>query len=163
MILLYTLLLFFTATVLHWILWRIHLPQSHIKTIFKIDTVVALLGFSFILWRFSFTVGDLFAGLTLYYGLTFFYLVGYSALEADSPTLLMFLLTEKRGESGITREQMTNEMLQRPFIISRFFQLVNDGTLTQRNGHYIISEKGVGPLGLIIWYRNQILGKGAGG
>ena len=100
-ILLYGLSLFFLAFGIHLIIWRVHLPQYHSKTLLLTFMGTFFLGVIFTplfprggLWALFLPHGlfELVHVFLLFLFLTLAYIITYSALEADSPSLVIINL-----------------------------------------------------------------------
>ncbi|MFA5039207.1 MAG: hypothetical protein WC732_05965 [Candidatus Omnitrophota bacterium] len=101
---------------------------------------------------------------TLFYaGLVLSYLVTYSALEVNSPTLEIMLWASQRGHQGLSMEELRSRMTDDYLVLERLKDLRRDGMVTiQENGRYSLSKKGRRLARLFERYR-RLLAAGMGG
>ncbi len=164
--LVYVIFLFILAFIIHFIIWRVSLPKkNHTIGLLKIFFGVLIAGifFSRIYSSVSFLGLSLPQGFSEYllisfsYGaLVLAYIVSYSAIEVDSPSLLIVLYISKAASSGLTKEKiekiMTNDFLVRP----RIDDLLRDKMLFLDKGIYRITPKGVLLANIFIFYRKLL-------
>jgi len=137
--------LFALAFVVHLVWWRIRLPYRQLPALFK--------------WLLLFFPLSLFALRLLgicpteqvlspaaavvalvYFSLTVTYVITYSALEADSPTLTLIRWIAQRPD-GATEKELESFMATRPFIHARLKALDVDKMTTQRDGRIYLNGK----------------------
>ena len=156
-----------TAFLLHLLVWRVRLPGRQTRALLVIfaGTWVA----AALLWwgdvfpagirpsgpEFS-TSGMLLASLAMAYVIT------YSALEADSPSLVMVGMIQKAGPEGLPREKFLEMAGNEVLIDPRLRDLVLNRQCRLEEGKYILTFKGIGMLRLIMFWR-RLLGTGKGG
>ena len=135
--------LFVLAFVIHLIWWRIKLPYRQLPTLFKWVLLFFPIGLgaatSLGLWPTAWLVspGTAIVAL-LYLSLTITYVITYSALEADSPTLsLMRWIAQK--PDGATEAELESFMASRPFIQARLKALDVDGMTVRREGRVFLN------------------------
>jgi len=108
----------------HIVMWRIRLPKSQLKTLLVIF-VGAWCGAVFVGWlgdwrlvRFAdgkTVVGFLYFCLC-YWAAALSYVITYSAMEGDSPTLSLTRYLHGKGEEGISHEEIEDFFRQRPVL-----------------------------------------------
>lgn len=151
------LILFFSAFLLHLIIWKLHMPKRQIKVLLIIYFCTLLIGL-FCLWYFSLTLPvselsrpvnffEYFHIALLFIALTLSYIVTYSALEVDSPSLVMIMSIYHAGPDGLDKDvfdqTMSDEILVKPrlndlithkmaYMDGDKFKLANKGTLLVR-------------------------------
>lgn len=85
---------------------------------------------------------------------TLAYMITYSALEADSPSLVMIMSIANAGPNGLPKEQfeqlMTDEMLSIP----RIRDLLRDKMIFVEKGKYKLTLKGLVFVHIFIVYRH---------
>lgn len=130
--------LFGTAFLLHLAWWRVRLPRRQLATLFKM-----LLGFFPIgmcaltllgVWPAEWLFSPAAAVVALIYGsLTITYVITYSAIEGDSPTLslLRWVATQP---NGVDEKKLADFMAARPFIQARIKALYTDDLIEERYG-----------------------------
>ena len=70
-------------------------------------------------------------------------MITYSALEADSPTLVMILIIAKTGSMGLKQESLNKLMTDEILVIPRVKDLLKDKMIVLNHEKYIITPKGV--------------------
>ncbi|MEX1115017.1 MAG: hypothetical protein WEB53_07195, partial [Akkermansiaceae bacterium] len=91
------------------------------------------------------------------------YVVTYSALEADSPTLSLVRHIAAAGESGRQEEELRIFMAARPFVGARLSALVEEQMVEERGGKIILAEHSHTLFRLVLFYREKVLGLKAHG
>ena len=135
--------LFVVAFVIHLVWWRIKLPYRQLPTLFKWFLLFFPIGFgalkAFGFWPPTWLLSPATAVVALlYFSLTITYVITYSALEADSPTLsLMRWISQK--PDGATEADLETFMASRPFIQARLKALDADGMTVRREGRVYLN------------------------
>ena len=128
--------LFALAFLIHLVWWRIRLPRRQLPTLFKGMLLFLPLGLAGLngvgLWPGPWLLSPAAALVALIYlSLTITYVITYSALEADSPTLsLMRWIAAHPG--GVSQGELDGFMASRPFVQARLRALQDDGLTEQR-------------------------------
>lgn len=157
---------FTLAFLFHIVLWRFWRPRSHTKgllVIYFLAAVIFLALTSFGPMAGDYTGPDKLAFVILYLGLVFFYIINYSAVEADSPTFSLIMKLYRAHPTGLTKDQIRGPKLEKPFLILRLEQLESLGKIEHRDSKYVLRKSAFGPLKLIAMYRKIILGQSSGG
>ncbi len=147
-------IIFAVALAAQLILWRLRMP--HYRRQMKV--LLLIFGAVFGLWVLSpfarSTSLAEFLNIALSYGsLALGYMVIYSAVNVDSPTLsLMRFLAEKRV-AGRSAAEVDHFLAQRPFVKARFGTLVDAGLLREHNGKWMVAGKGSMGFRFILAYR----------
>jgi hypothetical protein len=89
-------------------------------------------------------------------------MITYSAIEADSPSLIIIMKIHKAGNSGLARESLESVMNDRILIEPRLRDLLIDKMAAFEEGKYRLRKKGVLIAGLFRFYR-AIIKAGKGG
>lgn len=170
MIFLWSMATVVAAFVVHVAAWRIHLPRKQTRAlalIFALTLVAALTAFeSLSAAGLSLHLprgGAQYAQVSLLViAWALAYIITYSAMEADSPTLVFIRRISAAGPGGLEQKdfdaQVSDDVLVRP----RVADLVRDGLLTADGDRYRMTPKGRRFVGIFILYR-RILGAGKGG
>lgn len=169
---LFGLLLFCVAFILHAVLWKIHLPKRQTKTLLQVFFGFLFFGILFLISIPSFApeVDNLVPKGILEYlhiclifvSLTLAYMITYSALEADSPTLVMVMTIAKAGSVGLDKEEFDKILNDDLLIKPRINDLVLDKMAYMERDRYKLTPKGMMMARLFIIYR-RILNAGKGG
>jgi len=150
--------------VVHLVWWRIALPRRQRAVLlglfllggFALAPVIALLlgwlGFgalSFVQWL---NVGLAVVAFALAYVVT------YSALEADSPTLSLVRHIASGGAEGMREEQLCEFMASRPFVGARLSALVEEGMVHERDGRIHLADHPYTLFKMVLLHRERVLG-----
>jgi len=93
--------------------------------------------------------------------LTLAYMITYSAIEVDSPSLLIIRKISKVGPIGLTRDQLEYEMNDSVLIEPRINDMLLDRMAELREERYRLTMKGILMAHLFTFYRNLMrVGKG---
>lgn len=135
-------LLFASAFLLHLLVWRLRYPKNPIRILFLLFGLVILSGTFFLFFYASYTAFQCLYVVFLFSSLFICYLITYSAIEADSPSLVIMLRIAQAGKKGLPfqrmKESLGNDLLVQP----RLRDLV-DARLVDLNGPtYKINKKG---------------------
>ncbi len=135
--------LFVLAFVIHLVWWRIRLPYRQLPTLFKWFLLFFPLSLGALhllgLWPTERVDSPATAVVALlYFSLTITYVITYSALEADSPTLTLIRWIAQRPD-GATEEELESFMATRPFIHARLKALDVDKMTVQRDGRIYLN------------------------
>lgn len=80
--------------------------------------------------------------ILLYLALTLAYMVTYSAVQADSPSMAILLHVERAGARGRRREELAAALDDRVVILPRLEDLVGGALATVQQGRYVINGRG---------------------
>ena len=78
----------------------------------------------------------------LYVALVLAYMTTYSAVQADSPTMVILLKIEESGLRGPTLAEIAEELSDSLLIAPRLEDLVTGHLVTLRRGRYVIGPRG---------------------
>jgi hypothetical protein len=156
----------------HLIWWRISLPRRQTKAllaIFLTATAASILLLALLTrlapeWQ-GYGPDDLWeylhiAEMVLALGLA--YIVTYSALEVDSPSLVIALAIADQGTRGLAAEDLARAMNDERLIRPRVEDLVLDQMAFWQGERLLLTPKGQTMARLFAFYR-RLLGKGLGG
>lgn len=148
------------AWLLHILLWRVSLPKAQLKTlliIFLSVWVVVIL----VLWAsgtaLSGVLGFLYFSL-IYWSAALCYVITYSAMEGDSPTLSLTRHLHLKGEEGVSHEEIEEFFRRRPFVGARVKALVADNVFIEEEGGYRLSPGSYLFFRVILGYRRVVFG-----
>jgi hypothetical protein len=154
---------------LHLALWRLHRPRRQTRALLVIFFgVTAAVLVALAAWP----AGDspwLPAGLLEYAHIALFavafalaYIITYSAIEADSPSLVIVMEIAKAGKEGISEADFEAQLSDAVLIEPRVADLVRDRMLTLEKDRYCLTAKGRSFVRIFILFR-ALLGAGKGG
>ncbi|MBF0351769.1 MAG: hypothetical protein HQM11_12120 [SAR324 cluster bacterium] len=152
-ILLWGLFLICFALFSHLLIWKIRLPVRQTRALLAIffGTFLSGLIINYVLVHTNNTalIPYLLSSLPEYLevflfgtALTLSYVITYSALEADSPTIVMIFAIYKSGSEGIEKSKFEQIMNDEILIDSRIADLVRDKMVHIQGGRYQLTPKG---------------------
>jgi len=153
------------AWIIHLAIWRWRLPQAQLKALLVIFAVVwvptALLVLADFVGVDSYKDGGL-AGFLyfclIYWSAAFCYVITYSAMEGDSPTLSLTRHLHRRGDAGVSHEEIEEFFRQRPFVGARVKALITDNIFIEQQGGYRLSPGRYLFFRVILGYRRIVFG-----
>jgi hypothetical protein len=154
---------FVVALICHWIYWRIALPKTQLKTLLFVFLVVFVaaipvsVGLSKFLADMPYIVSLLYFVL-IYWAAALCYVITYSAMEGDSPTLSLTRHLHRKGGAGISHEEVEEFFRQRPFVRARVKALVTDNIFIEESGGYRLASGKYLFFRLILGYRRVVFG-----
>jgi len=152
--------IFAAGFILHVLWWRISLPKRQTKTLLILMFAVLAAGLFFLRTQ---AAADELAHIALYVtSLILAYMITYSAVEADSPSLVIVLTLEKAGTRGLTEDELLALASDKVLIDPRLADLLTDKMAVLENNRYSLTGKGRFMAGLFETYR-KIMGAGKGG
>jgi len=140
------------AWIAHVVIWRTRLPQHQTRALlFTFAAVLAV-------WLFTIDHGStsLFETLQLsllYGSVSFCYVITYSAVEGDSPTLSLINLLAEKKDFGVPADEISGFLLQRPFVKARLATLVHSGLVRKEGDRYLITGQPSLPFRIILGFR----------
>ena len=164
-ILLWSFFLFVLSFITHLIVWKIKIPKRQTKTILQIFFGVWIIAVLFTRFNpdfplFSFSAPAKFLDLLhmalFHTSLTLAYMITYSAMEADSPTLVMILKIASAGTEGLEKSELDKSLTDHILVIPRIQDLLRDKLALIRNGKYQLTPKGTLFARIFICYRNLL-------
>jgi hypothetical protein len=92
--------------------------------------------------------------VSLFYGaITLCYVITYSAIEADSPTLSLIRFLAEAKNEGRSLDEIRRFMGLRPFVRARLAALTRAGLIREEGSHYIAVGRPPLSFRLILSYR----------
>ena len=145
-------LIFSFFFLVHLILWRVRLPRRQVKTILIILfgglaaslTALVLSPADFSLLGVARPLGaaELLHAAIFVTALTLAYMITYTAVEADSPSLVMVLKIESAGANGVRKEEFDQFLSDERLIMPRVDDLLTDKMAELVDGRYRLTPKG---------------------
>lgn len=161
-ILVYAFAAFFSALLVHFVVWRIALPSKQTTVLLKIFFGVFIACVVFYAAVFTkvffgiFSPRDYFAFIRfflLYAVLTLAYIISYSAIEADSPSLIIIRRIHKAGLTGLPLNGLKEELNDQVLVVPRIHDLARDGLIFCEEGKYRLTRKGNNFITIFIFFR----------
>ena len=151
---------------IHVILWKIRLPRKHTKALLQIFLGTLFLGVIIIFWSARSSghihriapehLSEYLHIALLVISFTLAYIITYSALEADSPSLVMIMKIANAGVEGVGKTRFEQLMSDDLLILPRIRDLLRDNLVYQEGEKYKLTAKGRVFARIFIVYR-QIL------
>lgn len=144
--------LFLGAVILHLLIWKIRMPKYHTRTL------LILFAFVIAAWLAAFPLHRMdLPGLMhvclFYTSLSLCYVITYSTIEADSPTLSLIRHLAHSRARGVSLEEVQDFLKARPFVRARLSALLHDGLVREENGRYLHARRGSLFFQLILGFR----------
>lgn len=149
--------LFALALLAHLALWRARRPLRHTRALLRIFALVLAGGL--LLLRAGADGGgrtglcELAPVALLFVSLALAYIVTYTAVQVDSPSLVMVLAVARAGERGVSRAELEAALTDDLLVTPRLDDLVRDEVATCRDGVYRLTGRGLPYLRLIRFWR----------
>ena len=137
---------------IHLVLWRIRLPKRQFLSLLIIFGTVFILGIVAAAVSSSTFLNVLHIAL-FYIATCLCYMVLYSAIYQDSPTLSLMRFISENQADGRSAAEVVSFLAQRPFVKGRLAELVDSRLVREENGKYVISGKGSLGFRFILAYR----------
>jgi hypothetical protein len=143
--------LFLAAFLVHLLVWRIRKPGSSIRVLLAIFLGVAVLGLIALYLtqdaarsRGLPVLSNLAAYLhvlSFVISIAFAYIVVYTGLEWDSPTLSIVTMIARAGKTGVDEAELVQRAEKLPFLESRMQDLIRSGILVERDVRFVLSAR----------------------
>ncbi|MFH1867873.1 MAG: hypothetical protein ABH843_02775 [Candidatus Omnitrophota bacterium] len=162
----YGLVIFFLAIFFHFIIWRLSLPKRNQSTVLLVIFYGAFIISVFILKKFpglsAFdtsnpqALSDHIHLFIFFSSLTFSYIISYSAIGADSPSMNMVLKIARSAPDGLERDKIAEMMTDDYLIKPRLKELINNKMVYMINDVYRISKLGELFVKIFVYYRDLL-------
>lgn len=158
--------LFCLSFAIHLIVWRLRRPKRQAETILMIFFVVLAGGF-LALWSSNRALEAFVGGIPenvheylhialVFTSLTFAYIITYSAIQADSPSLVMVIAIANAGDEGIAKADFERSMTDELLVLPRIQDLLTDKMVYRDGEKYRLTHKGKLFIRLFIFYRGLL-------
>jgi hypothetical protein len=157
-------LLLGTLFAVHLIWWRMALPRKQraaLLALFLIGGLVLAPVVGFLLGLFGFAPLSLIQWLNVALAVVAFalaYVVTYSALEADSPTLSLVRHIAAAGRGGLAEVELGEFMASRPFVGARLTALVDEGMVYEKEDRILLADHPYTLFRMVLFHREKVLG-----
>lgn len=132
----------------HVLVWRIRLPRRQTKALLAIFLSALAVGLCLAafwppaqalapddIWGYAHVALFVVAVMAAY-------TITYTAVEADSPTLVMVMRIRAAGPGGLDRKAFEALLTDELLVLPRLRDMVRDGTATLEGGRYRLTAKG---------------------
>lgn len=152
--------LFAATFLIHWLIWRIHVPRRPFLVLLAIFGGASLVAlgvctfFSEVAAQGPATLFEWLHVLSFHGALSLGYIEGYTALQEDSPSLKILLFVESAGASGRARDELYG-LISNDFVVgSRLEALLTGGFLLPADGgRFALSQRGRRTLRMLGFFR----------
>lgn len=150
---------------IQFIVWKLYLPKRQTRALLLIFFGVLVSGCAALwvkpgvsIWGVTAPENwSVFSGIALYFtSFTLAYMITYSALEADSPSLVMVLKVADAGEAGLPKSNFHEHMNDALLVDPRLRDMVTDKMVVPDGDQYRLTTKGRNMAQLFIGYRNLL-------
>lgn len=158
--------LFVFAFFVHLVLWKIRLPKRQTKVILQIFFAVLTVGIIVlcnlpdnpVFWEITPPVSfaEYIQISLLFISLTLAYMITYSALEADSPSLVIVTTIANAGPNGLDKKCFDELMNDNILVKPRIRDLLLNKMAKMDGDKYVLTPKGVLFARIFIIYRKII-------
>lgn len=149
---------------LHLVWWRIRLPRRQrpaLLALFVIGGAILAPGVGWLAGVVGMPPLSWIQWLNVALGVVAFalaYVVTYSALEADSPTLSLLRFINERGPAGASFDELQAFIERRPFVTARLGALIEENMLIEDAGRYRLAAHPYTLFRLVLFHRGVVLG-----
>ena len=172
-VLLWGIILFFLAFLLHLIIWKIRLPKRQIRMLLLIFFGVLIVGFVN-LWSVTLpikvfklsaphTIAEYIHVALFFTSLTLAYIVTYTAIDVDSPSLVMVMNIANAGSEGLDKAAFDNAMTDDILVKPRVRDLVTSEITYMDGDKYRLTPKGILLARIFVFYRKLMNNTSKGG
>jgi len=155
--------LFVLAFLIHLVLWKIRVPKRQTKAILQIFFVVLLIGIIVlwnipndpVLWEITPPASLLeYIHISLFFiSLTLAYMITYSAIEADSPSLVIMTTIANAEPKGLEKENFDKLMTDDKLVKPRIKDILLNKMAEMDGDKYVLTLKGTLFASIFIIYR----------
>lgn len=157
-------LAFAILLVAQFLVWRVVRPAGHYLPLLGLYAVALVVTVAICraladvplaaAWLVPGTIRDAVNFLTLSTAVTLAYMVTYSAVQADSPSMMILLQIEQAGAQGLSRDAILQSLGDAVVVVPRLQDLVTGGLArVDRQQRYVITPRGGTLARLYIAYR----------
>lgn len=137
-------MIFFTAIgllilafICHLILWRIRRPAR-----FTLAFFIIFLIFYFGIFFITFLPGDIFRFTLLYWSSALVYIILYSAIDQQSPTLAIVDFIKTHGDFGCDESAIIQYLAPEDEIKKRLMAMTQSGWVSQEGQYWVLTQQG---------------------
>ena len=165
--------LFFISLIFHLVVWKLSMPRNQRRVlliIFFFNLIIGLVLINIIDIKIgSFisyaqpSLANTIHIILIYMGLTLAYIVTYSGMEVDSPSLVIVNIIAANGKEGISLEHLYESLNDDKLVKPRVNDLLRDDMAIKVNGKYFTTNKGANMARLFNFYRKLLNVSASGG
>jgi len=159
--------LFVLALAIHLVWWRIKVPRQQLASLIGLILATAAVGFTVLSLvgplRDALPLPLLLLAVMLFGSFGVAYLILFTAVEADSPTLTILGLISASGSRGIHRDELMAAMERHSYVQIRVDQMIADGMAIETPTGLRLGTQGLWLSSLVLLYRRLLVRTNAGG
>lgn len=160
--------LFAAALLAHLVLWRVRPPVRHIRALLRIYALVLAAGLPLLVVGATTGAGrspacEALHAAAVFIALALAYTVTYTAVQVDSPSLVMIRRVAAAGDAGLARRELAAAMTDELLVTPRLRDLVRDGVVAEADGRFRLTGKSIGAWRLVLAWRRLLGIAGKGG
>lgn len=162
-ILIYSFFYFALAFIIHFVSWKIKLPKRQTKTLLVIFFSTLFIGFfitNFVSEYYHFldkcTITEYLHISLFFVALTLAYMITYSAIEVDSPSLVMIMTIANAGANGLDKNEFERILNDDLLVKPRLKDIVTDKMAYLDGEKYKLTSKGILFARIFIIYRKLV-------
>lgn len=148
----FSLILFLVGFLIQVVVWRMRRPRGNHSIALSMIFSFAFLGGIFWVREFMSDI-DILRAFFVFVSLVLAYLTTYSAVEVDSPSLLILLFVAAAGPEGLTPQTLSEKFSDDLLVGARLRDLVKDGMVEEKENNFLLTRKGDGLASFFDWYR----------
>ncbi len=148
--------LFALGLAAHLLLWRVRRPERGVRALLGLFLAAGLLGGALgprLLGAPPLTPAEAVHAAVLLASLALAYIVVYTAVEVDSPSLSMVLRIGEAGEGGIEPERLAAGFGDERLVLPRLRDLVRSGAVSCEGDVYRLRAGGGALVALVVLWR----------
>jgi hypothetical protein len=143
LILLLVILTIALAMIIQIIIWRIKKPKNEYLAILIIFNIIFFITiFLTIYLDWELLIFDWLHIIIIYYSLVFAYLIAYTSIEGDSPSIIIAIEVYNSKKKGVTVEDLEKKITNKRFINPRIRALLDNNIVFEDNKKIFMSKKG---------------------
>jgi hypothetical protein len=159
--------IFAIAFAIHVAWWRLRVPRRQLFTLSMLFLAAAVCGFAAIhavgLFPGQLPLPRFLLAVLLLGGVCGVYLILFTAMEEDSPSLTLLRLISEAGSRGIHRDDLLRVVERHSFIEARIDLMVADGMALETPTGLRLGPQGHWLSSVVLFYRRLLVRKVVGG
>lgn len=155
------------AFALHLIWWRLKVPRRQPLALLVLFPTVAVCGFAAIyatsLFPGELPLPRLLLAVLLFGSVGVVYLILFSAMQEDSPSLTLIRLISEAGPRGIHRHELLQAAKGHSYVKARIDMMISDGMAVETATGLHLASQGLWLSSVVLFYRKLLARKNVGG
>lgn len=149
-------IIFCIAFLLHLMIWKIHVPKSHKRTLLQIFFATLLISFIILSFVTNLLIIEYLHIFLLFVALTLAYITTYSSIEVDSPTLVIINAIVNAGKNGLEKNMLIERLSEEMLIEPRIKDLLADKMIYLSDKKYKLTKSGLWLAKIFTFYRKLL-------